>query len=70
MSNVHLWTPTHGNISVGQPAKAYNYQLCADTGCRLAEQCPIGSAGKGFKGVYVVSTQWWWYLYLLIHYFK
>ena len=30
-----LWTPTHGNTSVGQPAKTYIYQLCKDTRCCL-----------------------------------
>ena len=32
ISDILLWTPTHGHTSVGQPAKAPIHQLCADTG--------------------------------------
>ena len=35
ISDVLLWTPTHGRVSVGQPARIYLYQLCADTECHL-----------------------------------
>ena len=33
ISNILLWTPTHGLASVSQPATIYIYQLCEDTGC-------------------------------------
>ena len=32
-----LWTPTHVHANVGQPAKTYIYQLCADTGYSLED---------------------------------
>ena len=32
ISNVLLWTPTHGHTSVGWPAKTYIHQLCTETG--------------------------------------
>ena len=35
LSNVLLWTPKHGHISVGWPAKTYIHQLCMDSGSRL-----------------------------------
>ena len=28
ISNILLWTPTHGHISVGQPAKTYPSAFC------------------------------------------
>ena len=34
---VFLWTPTHGCASVGQPARFYINQLCANTGCSLED---------------------------------
>ena len=37
ISNVLIWTPTHGHNSVGRPAKTYLYQLCADTACSLVD---------------------------------
>ena len=33
ISDVLLWTPTHGCASVGRPARTYIQQLCEDTGC-------------------------------------
>ena len=35
MSNVHLWTSSHGCASVGPPARSYLQQFCTDTGCGL-----------------------------------
>ena len=35
ISNVLLWTSTHGHISVGRPANIHIRRLCADTGCSL-----------------------------------
>ena len=32
-----LWITTHGQTSVGQPAKPYIYQLCVETGCSLVD---------------------------------
>ena len=33
ISDILLWSPTHGHTSVGQPAKIYIDQLCEDTAC-------------------------------------
>ena len=33
ISDVHLWTPTHGRANAGWPARTYIQQLCEDTGC-------------------------------------
>ena len=33
ISDVLLWTPTHGCARVGRPARTYIRQLCEDTGC-------------------------------------
>ena len=37
MSDVLLWTPTHGHTSVGWPTRTYLHQLCVNTGCSLKE---------------------------------
>ena len=37
MSNVLLWTPSHGRARVGQPARTYLHQLYADTGFSLED---------------------------------
>ena len=33
ISDVLLWTPTHGHAKAGRPARTYIQQLCEDTGC-------------------------------------
>ena len=33
ISDVLLWTPTHGRVKAGRPARTYIQQLCEDTGC-------------------------------------
>ena len=33
ISDVLLWTPSHGRAKVGRPARTYIQQLCADMGC-------------------------------------
>ena len=33
ISDILLWTPTHGCARVGRPARTYIQQLCEDTGC-------------------------------------
>ena len=33
IGDVLLWTPSHGRVKAGRPARTYIQQLCADTGC-------------------------------------
>ena len=33
ISDVLLWTPSHGRAKAGRPARTYIQQLCANTGC-------------------------------------
>ena len=37
ISDILLWTPTHGHIKVGQAAKIYIHQLCVYIGCCLED---------------------------------
>ena len=37
ISEILLWTPTHGHTSIDRPAKTYIHRLCADTGCRVKD---------------------------------
>ena len=41
ISDIFLWTPSHGRAKIGRPARTYIRQLCADTGWR-----PIRSDGR------------------------
>ena len=33
ISDILLWTPTHGRAQAGRPTRTYIQQLCEDTGC-------------------------------------
>ena len=49
MSDILLWTPTHGLTSVSQTVKAYIHQCPTETGCCLGicqEQWAIGTDGE------------------------
>ena len=37
ISDVLLWTPSHGRAKAGRPARTYIQQLCTDTGCSLED---------------------------------
>ena len=38
ISDVLLWTPSHGRAKAGRPARTYIQQLCVDTGCSPEDQ--------------------------------
>ena len=70
ISDVLLWTPTHGCARVGRPARTYIQQLCEDTGCN-PEDLPeaMNDREKWRETVRNIraggATWWWWLLYIL-----
>ena len=46
MSDVLLWTLTHGRAKAGRPAQTYIQQRCEDTGCSL-EDLPEAMNDRG-----------------------
>ena len=69
ISDVLLWTPTHGRAKVGRPARTYIQQLCEDTGCS-PEDLPeaMNDREKWRERVRVIRatsmTWWWWWWWL------
>ena len=57
ISDVLLWTPTHGRASVGQPARTYLHQLCVDTRCNLENLPVIIDDRDGEREKSVLSVQ-------------
>ena len=60
ISDVRLWTHSHGRAKVGQPARTYIQQLCADTGCSpedLPKQWTIETGGEKGTGIPVLMAQ-------------
>ena len=79
--NILSWTPTHGHISIGGPAKTYILQLCTNTGYHPEDLprdvlCQETYYEKGgFEGIGAVSTPWYCpfiyiYLYSITHHSK
>ena len=67
MSNVLLWTPSHGRAKAGLPARTYVLQLCEDTGCS-PEDLPeaINEREQWRERVRdicagVTTSIWWWW---------
>ena len=65
ISDVLLWTPTHGRAKAGRPAWTYIQKLCEDTG-----YCPEDLPGamndrekwrESIRDIRATSTWWWWW---------
>ena len=71
ISDVLLWTATHGRVKAGWPARKYIQQLCEDTGCS-PEDLPEAMNDREkwwerVRNIRVTSTTWWWwYIYVCI----
>ena len=60
ISDVLLWTPTHGRANAGRPARTYIQQLCEDTGC-YPEDLPREKWRERVRDIRAASTTWWWW---------
>ena len=64
ISDVLLWTPTHGRAKAGRPARTYIQQLCEDTGC-CPEDLPEAMNDREklrerVRDICATRTTWWW----------
>ena len=70
ISNILLWTPSHGWEKVGQPARTYIQQLCADTGCSLEDLPEAMDDRDGWQErvgeIHASSATWCWWLLQII----
>ena len=65
ISDVLLWTPTHGRAIAGRPARTYIQQLCEDSGC-CPEDLPEAMNDREkwrerVRDIRATSTTWWWW---------
>ena len=65
ISDVLLWTPTHGRAKAGRPAWTYIQQLCEDMGCS-PEDLPEAMNDREkwqerVRDIRATSTTWWWW---------
>ena len=66
ISDVLLWTPTHGRAKAGWPARTYIQELCEDTGCCLEDLSETMNDREKWqeriRDIRASSTTWWWWL--------
>ena len=68
ISDIFLWTPSHGRAKAGWPARTDIQQLCANTGCSL-EDLPKAMDDREdwqewVRDIRADGTTWWWWYYL------
>ena len=71
ISEVLLWTPSHGRAKAGRPAQTYSQQLCPHTGCS-PEDLPKAVDDREVwreraKNIRADSATWWWWYYNKIY---
>ena len=63
ISDVLLWTPSHGWAKAGWPARTYIQQLCADTGCSPEDLLEAMDDKERWqervRNIRVDSATWW-----------
>ena len=65
ISDVLLWTPSHGWAKAGWPARTYIQQLCADMGSSPEDLPEAMGDREGWRervrDIHVDETTWWWW---------
>ena len=65
ISDVLLWTPSHGRAKAGRPARNYIQQLCVDTGCSPEDVPEVMDDREGWRervrDIRADSAIWWWH---------
>ena len=70
ISDVLLWTPSHGQAKAGQLARTYIQQLCEDMGCS-PEDLPEAMNDRErwrerVRDTCADGTTWWWWWWLML----
>ena len=65
ISDVLLWTSSHGRAKAGRPARTYIQQLCEDMGCSPGDLPEaMNNKEKWQERIWDIcagSTTWWWW---------
>ena len=68
ISDVLLWTSSHGRASDGRSARTYLQQLCTNTGCSLEDQLEAMNDRDEWRGrvreIRAWCTIWWWWFFV------
>ena len=65
ISDVLLWTPSHGRAKARGLARTFIKQVCADTGCRPEDLPEVMDEREGWresvKDICADGATWWWW---------
>ena len=71
ISDVLLWTPSHGRAKAGRPARTYIQQLSVDTGCSPVDLPEAIDEREGWRervrDIRTDSGTWWWWWWLFFY---
>ena len=68
ISDILMWTPSHGQANVGRPTRTYIQQLCADTGPSLEAMDNWEGWQERVRDIRASSTTWGYiYIYIYIY---
>ena len=73
ISNVLLWTSSHGRARLGWPARSYLKQLCTNWGCNTKDlQREMDDRDAKQERVREIRANGipWWYIYIYIYIYK
>ena len=69
ISDILLWTPSHGQAKAGRPARTYIQQLCANTGYDLEDLPEAMDDKEGWwervRDICADGVTWWWWYMIL-----
>ena len=64
ISDILLWTSSHGQTKAGWPARTYIQHLCADIGCSLEDLPEVMEDREGWREIHRGGATWCWWLML------
>ena len=71
ISDVLLWTPSHGRAKTGQPARTHIQHFCVDTGCSSEDLPEVMNDREGWRkrvrDIRAGGTTRRWYIYIYIY---
>ena len=72
ISDVILWTLSHGRAKAGRPARTYIQQFCVDTGCSPEDLQEAMNDREGWRervrDIRADGVTWWWDIYAFFLY--
>ena len=72
ISDILLWTPSHGWAKFGRPTRTYIQQLCADSGCSFEDPPEALDNSDGLREsvreIRAGGATWWWFITYLFYF--